>query len=794
MTWQPKGEPGAAWLDGAPCVQARPARQAPARKPGVPVLLPCALALWAAAAAAFWLGRCADDGLLALAAGLGAAVALAAALCLLRGASPWACALLAGCAIGAALGAAGAHAMHADAQWAAAEERSYAFELLEDATLGEYGMSARARAVAEDGRSATVRVSFDACDEALCGWRFRACCQMRAPSEQSAEFYWGQGMAALAVVEHPEPVAQAGPLAWLRGLRAEAIGCMAAHGGDQAPLLQALVCGHREPIKQSGEYDRFKTAGLAHVVAVSGAHLAIVVAVLGWALRRLRAPYGLTLAALLAFTASYLVFAGIPISAVRAAIMVCLALLGRASGRRASALGALALCVIAFVACDPAASVSVSLFLSAGSTLGIVLFAPLIASWFEGAGRIGKALSEPLGLTLGSNVVTQLPAAALFSQLPLIAPVSNIVAGPLFSLGCVAGLVAAVGSCAVPAAAPVLMGAASLAAWPLSAACSALAAVPFASVAVSLPLVPMVALSAAGCLALWVAWPRLRPGALALGAGAVAAAAFVAIAVLPGLHGDAITMLDVGQGDAFLIRSGRASVLIDTGNQDSMLREALGREGVYALDAVLVTHPDDDHCASLGALSEVVSIGAVYAPADALGCPCEHCSGLRQSASAIAPSGLQGLSVGDRLTVGAFSLEVVWPRAFADEGGNADSLCVVAKLDADADGMTDWRALFCGDAEAEQLQAIVDAGVGPVDILKVGHHGSRAGLNDQVAQALSPRIALVSVGARNRYGHPAQETLDRLAAVGATTLRTDQQGSVTLQLAPGSAAIRTERG
>lgn len=762
----------------------------------MPLLLPCALALWATAAVAFTGGRELDVSLLvgvALAGAVGGVAGIAMLLIQRRAATT--CAIVASALLGVALGAFGAASMQSDAQWAIAESRTYAFELLEDGSAGSFGMSAKARATDEQGRSVVVRASFDEDERALCGWRFASRCQMELPQEQSADYFWGQGMVARASVESVESLGSEGPIGALRGLRAKAIALLGEYGGSQGPLLQALACGYRQSIKESGSYDRFKVAGLAHIVAVSGAHLAIVVAVAGWVLRRARVPYVVSFALLLAFTAGYLVLAGIPISAVRAAAMVTLSMTGRSVGRQASALGALGLCIIGFIACDPAAAVSVSLFLSAGSTLGIVLFSSLIASWLGGrSDHWRRWVAEPLGLTLGSNLVTQLPAAALFSQLPLVAPLSNMVAGPLFSLACVAGLMAALASCALPVLAPALVGAAAWAAWPLESACTVLAGLPFASVAVALPVAPMVVLSAAGCLALWLAWPRLGLRALVGGCAALFAGGFVAIAIAPALHGNAITMLDVGQGDAFLVRSGRAAVLVDTGNQDSMLREALGREGVYGLDAVLITHPDDDHCASLDALAEVVQVGAVYAPADALDCPCEHCAGLRESALQAAPGGLQGLEVGDRMAIGAFELEVLWPHGFEDEGGNGDSLCVLASLDADGDGERDWRALFCGDAEAEQLQAIIDeTSIAPVDIFKVGHHGSRAGLTDEVAQALRPRIALVSAGAHNRYGHPTQETLDRLDAVGASILRTDQQGTVTLQLDADAAAVHVER-
>ena len=153
-----------------------------------------------------------------------------------------------------------------------------------------------------------------------------------------------------------------------------------------------------------------------------------------------------------------------------------------------------------------------------------------------------------------------------------------------------------------------------------------------------------------------------------------------------------------------------------------------------------------------------------------------------------------GLRQGDVLEAGAFALRVVWPERFVDEGGNADSVCLVADADLDGDGAPEWRALFTGDAERDQLRALIDAGlVGSVDLYKVGHHGSKNALDDEEAAVLAPRIALVSVGAGNRYGHPADETLDRLGAAGARICRTDEQGDVSCKLTDDGIDVRTLR-
>ncbi|MFR8009462.1 MAG: ComEC/Rec2 family competence protein, partial [Gordonibacter urolithinfaciens] len=277
-------------------------------------------------------------------------------------------------------------------------------------------------------------------------------------------------------------------------------------------------------------------------------------------------------------------------------------------------------------------------------------------------------------------------------------------------------------------------------------------------------------------------------------AGALAAAlAFVV--VVPRLAGDEIVMLDVGQGDAFVVRSGGAAVLVDTGNQERLLREALARHAVFRLDAVVVTHGDDDHMGALASLKGVVQVDRVLVAADALACSCDACARLRGDAATLVGEGaVQGLAQGDGLRVGAFDLEVVWPARFADEGGNADSLCLLARAGADGDGAPDWTALFAGDAEHEQLAALEGQGlVGRVDVLKVGHHGSKNALTPELAAALSPRIALVSVGAGNRYGHPADKTLRELADAGAQVWRTDEAGDVSCKSTAQGIAVAALR-
>lgn len=669
---------------------------------------------------------------------------------------------------------------------------------MEDGKAGPFGPSCVMRAVASDGRSFLVRASFgEGASIPRYGEVFEGAASLEAPREASRSYFWREGIAAEARVAEAEKAERGGIVGALVAARSAAIDAIGSAGeGDGPAVLGALVCGWRGLLDEGDAYGAYQAAGLAHLVAVSGAHLSIVAACSMAVLRFARVPRAAACVIEGGLLLSYLVLSGAPVSAVRAAVMAFAGILSFAVRRRPAALGALSVCIIGCVSLSPTTALSVSFALSALSTLGIVLFASLFTSWMSSvAPRAPRVVSEGLSLTFASGIMATPLSAALFSQMPLVAPLANAVAGPLFPLVCAAGLAACVLCLLIPALVPLLMPLAAGTASCLTGVVRVLASVPYASVPVDVPLVAALAVSGGVAAALWIAWPRPRRRVLAILAAASALAAICAVVVAPRLSGDEIVMLDVGQGDAFVVRSRGAAVLVDTGNQDRLLREALARHGVLRLDAVLVTHGDDDHMGSLASLAGIVEVDRVFVAQGAFSCGCESCERLLADArSLVGEANVVGLSQGDGLRVGAFALEVVWPASFSEEGGNADSVCLLADADVDGDGARDWRTLFVGDAEREELRALIDAGlVGAVDVYKVGHHGSKNALDEEEAATLSPRIALVSVGANNRYGHPASETLERLEAVGASIRRTDEEGDVSCRFGPDRIEVGTLR-
>ena len=251
-------------------------------------------------------------------------------------------------------------------------------------------------------------------------------------------------------------------------------------------------------------------------------------------------------------------------------------------------------------------------------------------------GWLPAFVREALALTFASSVLATPFSAALFSQLPLAAPLANIATAPLFGPVCAAGIVGAV-ACAIVAGR--LISSPPLPAGVLrccSKVVQACASIPYASIPVIGPSsVALLAGFAVACV-LWLWWPKpdsrsaYRLLTVTGYCGCVFAFALLKLPIAYG--GSEIVALDVGQGDAILIRSDGRSVLVDTGNQDALLRQALARHHITRLDALVVTHPDDDHMGSLASLQGVVQVDRVLLARDGLACSCESCGKLRREA------------------------------------------------------------------------------------------------------------------------------------------------------------------
>jgi len=617
-----------------------------------------------------------------------------------------------------------------------------------------------------------------------------------------------------------ETDAPGGPSAWLESVR-QLVGdaIEASLPEPAAGLASGIVVGLRDRVDRDLAAD-FTTAGVSHVVAISGWNIAIVAGAVMAAASRLRRRRRALLA--IVTIAAYTLFAGASASVVRAAVMAAVALLARETGRPAVAAAALGWAVALLVIVDPTMAGDVGFQLSVLGTVGLIAWAdPLEARLRRLAGgRIPGPLAESLAISLAAQAATLPLVLATFGRLATVAPVVNLVVVPLIPPAMAASLFALAGGAATTAGAPGIVGVAlGLPAWALLSLAIGVvrlgAGLPGASLAVEPPFDAITGIAAASILLF--AWRRpARPWrasrvsreprqmriplphrtiVVALVAVAVAlTSTATAVVSLPD-GALRITVLDVGQGDAILLEGPAGGrLLVDGGPDPGRLRLRLDERlppWDRRIDAVVLTHPHEDHVAGLLALAARYRVARIYEPGMRGPGP-----GYRAWSEGLERAGIEprGIFAGDRLALDGAALRVLWPRRGsvpvepADDGSAINNVSIVL-----LGTIGRQRFLLTGDVEEDVDPLLLDRGIGRVDILKVAHHGSRTSSTKAFLDAVRPTFAVVSAGRGNPYGHPTKATIDRLEKAGADVLRTDQDGSVTIRMDGRTIATGTTR-
>ncbi len=607
----------------------------------------------------------------------------------------------------------------------------------------------------------------------------------------------------------------------------------------EAGLAAGILIGLRERVDRQLAAD-FATAGVSHVVAISGWNIAIVAGLVGAMLRG--RPKRLVAVVVAGTIVAYVIAAGASPSVVRAAVMASVVLVARETGRAGRAPAALAWAAAILLLVDPRMIGDAGFRLSVLATAGLLAWANPLATRIRTAsgGRVPGWLAESLGISLAAQAATLPDVVATFGRLSLVAPFVNLAVVPLVPLAMAGGVIALAGGALAALGAPsVIATLLGLPGWLLLHVIVAMvrigAAIPFAAVEVptelALPFAGLVAVGiAAGIALLPVVRGGRRRRRSATPAAARAAAArrsssgspartrvgparlgtsqrvlLIGLVVLIAIGSTAVanaagretrlTVLDVGQGDAILVESrGGARMLVDGGpDPDRLLLELDARIPPWdrRIDVIVLTHPHEDHVAGLVRVLARYSVGRVYEPG--MRGPGPGWAAWDKALRDGPPRGQ--LATGARIELGEIRLTVLWPDPGsvpvepAATGAGINDVSIV--LLGEAQGR---RFLLTGDIEQGVDPTLVARGLPHVDVLKVAHHGSATATTQAFLDAVRPAVAAISVGTGNPYGHPAHATLSRLAASGARVLRTDLDGSIEADLRADAVVVRTTGG
>jgi competence protein ComEC len=565
--------------------------------------------------------------------------------------------------------------------------------------------------------------------------------------------------------------------------------------GARAPLVDALMLGRRGGIDPELQ-DRFAQSGLVHLLSISGFHVGLIGAWVFLVARLCRARRELALVIAALTSTIYVAFLGWPAPATRAAVLAVVLARCRVRQRHVRGDELLAATCLAVLLIDPWAALDLGGWLSAAALWGATRF----SRWTDGA--LGRGFGwRTLGSSVGATLAT--------------APITA------WSLGTVAPVGIVLNFAAIPIAAVAVPGVlVSLLLYPVAAPLAR----PFAAGAgLSLHLLEIVAAAGAavpgGHQLLEAGQLRAAlPWAMALGVGLWATAArntvreaarragwavtlllWIALARAPVLRaadgGRSLTLhfLDVGQGDAAVVRTpGGHWILVDAGPAGEgadagrrVVAPFLERQGARSLSLAVVSHAHADHLGGLPAVMSRLPTRLVIEPGAAVADPryTRFLGGLLVGEVPWHPA-----RAGERFELDGVRCTILHPMPGWSGWGedvNEDSLVLLVEYGG-------FQALFAGDAGFPAEAAMLGR-LRRVDLLKVGHHGSRGSTGDDWLNALGPAVAVISLG-RNDYGHPAPATLERLAAHGIAVHRTDREGTITVETDGQRMTIRSRDG
>ncbi len=566
---------------------------------------------------------------------------------------------------------------------------------------------------------------------------------------------------------------------------------------QDAALIMGMLFGGYDGIERQTVRE-FAATGIVHILSVSGAHIALLASVVFWLTGRLglNDRWSSLIAALAMFGYGFL--SGFSAPVIRSVVMGLICMAALALGRRASAKRALALAVLGMLVVEPRNLFDISFQLSIGCTAGLLYFQPLLLNWLRVV--LHESIAQALAATLAAQLAVIPFIAWYFGTFPLISLVANLLVAPLLEAVIVLGLFAAVLAGGVAPLAQIMFVGISLLLGLGVELNRFLCRLPGGTLLlpafniVGSTVYYIVVLWSCGLGAKWGLGPATfwrgvcRRPYLSAGLGLLLLIAMSWFNLRPGPL--QVHFIDVGQGDATLIITpNRRAVLVDTGGAlgaqndfdvgERVVAPYLRHYGVSQIDWLILTHNHQDHAGGAAAVAAFIGVRqAMVRLEDPLPTAILHLQQAMQFRNLRTPDGLAEIQLdGIRfqlLQVGELSENPADHTKTASASENGQSTIVQVEYGRHS-------FLLTGDLEGESEKKLMQEALLQSTVLKVGHHGGRKSTQAVFLNRVAPQYAVISVGADNRFGHPAPETVRRLTEQPVLLLRTDRDGAVVFR-------------
>lgn len=545
-----------------------------------------------------------------------------------------------------------------------------------------------------------------------------------------------------------------------------------------ASVMKTMLLGEKKAVDEERK-ELYQKSGIAHILAISGLHISLIGMTLFKVLRRLGMPVAVCAVASTVLILLYGCMTGFPVSVIRAIGMFTIHMLARMCRRTYDMVTAVSVMAVLILSEQPLYFYSSSFLLSFGCALTIALLLPALT---RKRLKEEKELKPWLAKLAGGMTVTIgiLPLQMwFFYQIPLYSVLLNLLVIPLMSLLLPAGMM--------------LLFFGSVARYPVEgilavydSACNITSELPGGLWVIGRPAL-WKAICYFGIMLIIIVWQKK----LSLKKKWLFVSGAVMLLMWPSQNQCSITFLDVGQGDCIHIQSKSGNhYLIDGGSSsvsnvgEYRILPYLKYRGIRELEAVFITHPDEDHCNGIREL-------LLVAPDEGLGIKRLCLPDVGKTARTEAYEELVTAAERAKVPISYFSegmslqddelhLKCLHPdKGYIGNNENAYSIVLLMKYET-------FEALFTGDVEGEGEEELIhvlqEEVQAPIDVLKVAHHGSRYSTSEEFIALTRPKVSVISCGENNSYGHPHKETLERLAEEGCAVVTTPQYGAITIEV------------